>query len=244
MQTLEALNTLEKTVSSAYSFAYKYENFLSVQTDENIKNFTDKIKNNFEVTYTKKIKISAMEIRELKLLIVDFLKNKKNNFNSHYIQLLAWHIDDIKVMSQKTKIAAHSVSFLEYAPNPLLLFSVTNKIFQLFEKPNIEPAKVATALLLNYLNNYERASSRFKTVLRRYLKSIKYIKDVDIFFNFITLGQFLTKKRIDYKKIGDGEKFLRSLLELSGVNPVLLETKYFNDALKQTDGGERINYGA
>lgn len=244
MQSLEALDTLAKTVSSSYSFAYKYENFVSVQTDKTIKNFTDRIKKQFEVTYTKPIEMSTSEMKELKLLIIDFLKNKKNNFNSHYIQLLAWHIDDMKVMNQKTKFAERSVSFLEYAPNPLLPFTVTNKIFQLFEKTNIEPEKVSTALLLNYLNNYEKASTRFKNVLRRYLKSIKYIKDVDIFFNFITLGQFLTKKRIEYKKIGDGEKFLRSLLELSGVNPVLLETKYFNDALKQTDDGERINYGA
>ena len=241
MQTLEALNSLAKTVSSSYSSAYKYENFVSVQTDRNILSFTSKIKDNFEINYSKKIEMSTSEMKELKLLIIDFLKNKKNNFNSHYIQLLAWHIDDMKVMNQKTKFAERSVSFLEYAPNPLLPFTVTNKIFQLFEKTNIEPEKVTTALLLNYLNNYERASSRFKTVLRRYLKSIKYIKDVDIFFNFITLGQFLTKKRIEYKKIGDGEKFLRSLLELSGVNPVLLETKYFNDALKQTYGGERKN---
>lgn len=244
MQSLEALNTLEKTVSSAYSFAYKYENFVSVETNRNIQSFTSKIKNSFEVNYSKKIEMSTVEMKELKLLIIEFLKNKKNNFNSHYIQLLAWHIDDIKVMNQKTKFAERSVSFLEYAPNPLLPFTVTNKIFQLFEKQNIEPEKVTTALLLNYLNNYERASSRFKTVLRRYLKSIKYIKDVDIFFNFITLGQFLTKKRGEYKKNGEGEKFLKNLLELAGINPVLLETKYFTDALKRSDSGERINYGA
>lgn len=220
MQSLEKLNVLDKTTSEIFFYASQYHNFISTKTDLEIEKSIREIRKKFLVDYTKPMKMSAKELQNLKIMVAEFLRDKKDNFNTHYIQLLACHIDDIKILKGGT-------SFLEYAPSPLLPISATNKIFTLFLPKRIDSEKIATALLLNYLNNYRKASTRFKTLLRRYLKGIKYSRDVDIYFNMVKIGQILIRQPPEKR-----EKYLENASALFGIRECTLNTNYFKDAVK------------
>ena len=165
--------------------------------------------------------MSAKEAQQLKGMISDFLVKKNDLFNTYYIQLLAWHINDIKIMKG-------GKSILEYAPSPLLPISATNKIFTLFSPKRIDTEKVSTALLLNYLNNYAVASSRFKNVLRRYLKSVRYSKEIDIYFVGVDeVVSFIFKRTTNHQNATFQER-----LKHLGIRQITTDTKYFKDALQ------------
>ena len=178
--------------------------------------------------------MSKNEGDELRNLILDFIKEKKDNFNSHYIQLLAWHIDDIKIMKIKAAEGEKFVSFLEYDPPAIFIFSMTNKIFSLFDQSHIESEKVSAALLLNYLENYEKTSQRFKNVLKKYLRTTNHSKIYEIYFDFEKLRIFIDRKKLEiHQKPLSGGNFLENLLKSSGINEKILATKYFRDALNE-----------
>ena len=125
-----------------------------------------------------------------------------------------------------------NVTFLEYAPNPLIPISATNRIFGLFLPKRIETEKVSTALLLNYLNNYEYASPRFMGVLNSYLKRIHYSKNTDIYFNHANLFTIIEKK------MPISSMSYRDRLSSLGLREITLQTKYFDKILKGS-----IDYG-
>ena len=223
MQTLDSLNNLAKTTTEILSLAKNTNNFLSGLVARNIQMSTREIENRFKIDYSRRINISQDETNRLKQMILVFLKDKKDTFNTYYIQLLAWNINKVKIMKIKTKYGETLQSFLEYAPNPLIPFSVTNKIFSLFYE------KVSTALLLNYLNNYKYTSTRFKNLLRRYLKSIKYSKDVDVYFSMVRIEQILAKHPVDMWNNNN-----KKIAEILGIRENTLNTEYFKFALKQS----------
>ena len=227
MKSLESLKNLEKTAIQNRAFADKYGNFLQKEDEFEIQGITRQIKSQFEVDYTKRLRITSKEEDTIKILIAQLIKEKKDYFNSRYIQLLAWNIDEIKIMLQKTKVGEKIVSFLEFAPNPLLMYTVTNRIFSLFDKNRIESEKISSALLLTYLENYERASTKFKTLLRRYLKSVNYSQNIDVYFNSLRLEQILQKNPIEFR-----EKNFKKIAEIFGVRECTVNTKYFKDKLR------------
>mgnify|MGYP006873029101 CR=1 FL=1 len=231
MKSLNSLGILAKTSGEMFSNAKNSNNFLTELTLKSIQLSTSEIENQFKVDYSKPIKMSANETKRLRQMIVALLKDNTDFFNTHYIQLLAWHIHELKLMKVKTNSGEILQSFLEYAPNPLLPFSSTNKIFKLFYTNRIKDTeKVASALLLNYLNNYKYASARFKKLLRRYLKSIKYSKDIDVYFNMEKIRQYILKKPIQ-----DRKKYLGRTGEIFGLREFTLKTEYFKDVLRNLD---------
>lgn len=180
MESVIALNKLEDSTLSLINDVNINRTFASKEVDRSIRETNLKIKKKFKIDYSQNMKMNSNEEKRIKKMIVEFLKYGKNDFNSYYLQLLAWHIKDIKFSFGKTK---KNISILEYNPNPLIINSITNRIFNLFSKKYIESEKVSTALLLTYLNNFSGTSKRFKTVLKSYLKKIKYCEDVDVYFN-------------------------------------------------------------
>ena len=195
--------------------------FVSTLTVNKIDLLQREIKNEFKVDYYQKLEISDFEKKKLAKLINDYLVEKTDNFNTHYIQLLAWYIGALKIIKVKSNYEWKMVSFLEYSPGFLRSFTCeTNRIFNLFMPERVNIDKVYPALLITYLNNYDKASERFKNVLKRYLKNIKVSRFANIYF-------------FDSKKV---EKFLmqengniRDRLLRLGVSQKELATKYFKE---------------
>ncbi|MDO5773989.1 MAG: hypothetical protein Q4P16_06745 [Spirochaetales bacterium] len=224
MQSITELKNLENITNEVFVYANTYNDFLSQKKINTVQNTIEEIKESFLVDYSKPLVMTEIEKANLFGMITDFIINKKNIFNSHYIQLLAWHIHELKILPVKKRGIVHNVSFLEYSPNPLIPITATNRIFSLFLSRRIAPEKVSTALLLNYLNHYETASSRFKNVLKSYLKRIRYSKNVNLYFNYRDII-FNIKNNIP---ISCYEK-----LKQLGISENLLQTKYFKDVMKK-----------
>lgn len=218
---------LENSTKANFIYATRYNDFLSQKKIDTVQKTIEEIKEFFLVDYSKPLVMTKIEKENLCVMITDFIKNKKDTFNSHYIQLLAWHIHELKILPVKKRGIVHNVSFLEYSPNPLIPMSATNRIFSLFSSKRIAPEKVSTALLLNYLNHYEMASSRFKNVLKSYLKRIRYSKNVNLYFNYKG-GVFNVENKISNQRINCYEK-----LKQLGISENLLQTKYFKNFMKK-----------
>lgn len=227
MQCINELEKLENITNEVFLYANRYNDFMSQRKINTVQKTIEEIEVFFLVDYSKPLLMSEVEIENLCMMTADFIKNKKDTFNSHYIQLLAWHIHELKILPIKKRGIVHNVSFLEYSPNPLIPMSATNRIFSLFSSKRIAPEKVSTALLLNYLNHYEIASSRFKNVLKSYLKRIRYSKNVELYFNY---GNFLSniENYIPNSKTSCYEK-----LKQLGISENLLQTKYFKDVMEK-----------
>ena len=227
MQSISEVKNLENKTNEVFVYANTYNDFLSQKKINTVQKTIEEIKEFFLIDYSKPLLMTETEKENLCMMITDFITNKKDTFNSHYIQLLAWHIYELKILSVKKHGVVHNVSFLEYSPNPLIPISATNRIFSLFSPRRIAPEKVSTALLLNYLNNYEKASPRFKNILKFYLKRIHYSKNVNLYFNYGDVI-FNIKNNIPNSKISYYEKLKRL-----GVSENLIQTKYFKDVMKE-----------
>lgn len=178
---MQAIETLEKTdnfLSETLQTA-KEASPLNKNCDDEIHKITLKIKKNLEVNYSIPSITNSNELERIKQIYVNYLLGKTDDFNSHYIQILAWNLFNLKIMKTKS---GEQVSVFEYSPNPLVLYSVVEKTFKLFEKRRISTKKVSYALLITYLNNYKSASNRYKNNLRKYLKDIKFQKYTSLFF--------------------------------------------------------------
>lgn len=226
MESITALEQLEEKISQINSYAHEYNDFMSKRRITTIEKRISEIKDTFKIDYTKPMEMTEKEKQELKKIILDFVKGKKDNFNTHYIQLLAWHIHELDALPVKKHGVLQNVTFLEYAPSSFIPITATNRIFTLFLPRRIETEKVSTALVLNYLNNYEYASPRFKSVLNSYLKCIHFSKNTDVYFNFANVIKYIEKKtpssKLDYFK----------RLKTMGIRENTIQTKYFIDALK------------
>ena len=76
------------------------------------------IKKELKIDYSKTLKFKPSEKERLQQIYVNYLTGKSDDFNSHYIQLLAWHIQDFKII--KKKIAKDKFvyeSVFENSPN-------------------------------------------------------------------------------------------------------------------------------
>ena len=226
MESISALENFQEKISQINVYAHEYDDFMSKKQIISIEKNIAEIKDTFSIDYTRPLKMTKKEEETLKKLITEYVRGKKDNFNSHYIQLLAWHIHELEVIPVKKHGVVRNVTFLEYSPNALIPISATNRIFGLFLPKRIETEKVSTALLLNYLNNYEYASYRFMGVLSSYLKRIHYSKNTDIYFNFSNVVTVIEKKTPVSKMS------YRNRLTTLGLREITLHTKYFDNALK------------
>lgn len=227
MQSINELVNLENQIRKIFVYADTYNDFMSKKKIDSVQKNIKDIKESFLVDYSKSLPMAETEKENLCTMITDFIRNKNDTFNSHYIQLLAWYIHELKILPVKKHGAVHNVTLLEYSPNPLIPITSTNRMFSLFSARRIAPEKVSTALLLNYLNNYEKASLRFKNVLKSYLKRIHYSANVNLYFNYEG-GVFNVENNIPNQKINCYEK-----LKQLGISENLMQTKYFKDVMKK-----------
>lgn len=231
MKSLIALENTDNSLSETLSVAKFSNTFVSKETDKTVNSLTLAIKKELKIDYSKTLKFKPSEKERLQQIYVNYLTGKSDDFNSHYIQLLAWHIQDFKII--KKKIAKDKFvyeSVFEYSPNPLSLFTVIEKTFKLFKKQRIDVDKISYALILNYLNNYKIVSNRYKTVLKKYLSWIKFSEDLDVYFNIKNVMNYVFNKTL--KLVSPSEPFPQypERLLLLKIRPRTLDTIYFSDA--------------
>lgn len=236
MQSIQSLQNIEASLTENLAQANSSVKFGGNELDEKIKKITSKISSSFKVDYSVEMKFRAGEEKRLKEIYINYLLGKKDDFNSHYIRLLAWHLQDLKVMNKKNSM----LSIFEYQPFALAPFTVIEKTFRLFSRNRIEPNKAAFPLVMNYLNNYKSASKRYKFNLYRYLRSIKFAGDLDVYFvgieNIISWVQLVgIEKKLPWvqqrtvEKVGIRADFSERLMSLA-IPQRTLDTVYFSDA--------------
>jgi hypothetical protein len=233
MKSLTVLENANKFLNETLSVTNFSNIFVNKEIDRTVCSLTLSIKKELKIDYSKTLNFKPKEKERLLQIYINYLIGKNDEFNSHYIQLLAWHIQDLKVMSKKIgkdekgEIKYVNVSIFEYSPNLLNPFSVIEKTFKLFNKKRIDVNKISFALIMNYLNNYKIASNRYKKELKKYLRAIKFCDDLDIYFDF---------EKVIINTINKTEKqfyldtsFPKRLQNLK-ISPRTLDTVYFADA--------------
>lgn len=223
MESLEALEHLDSNLTERL-VQIKSVSFAGKDIDKEIHRLTLQIKEKLKVDYSVTVKYKPKEKEYLEKIFIEYLTGQNDDFNSHYIQLLAWNLIDFKVMNVK-KIGKQSI--FEYSPNPLTPYTVIEKTFRLFQRKRIDTEKVSFALILNYLNNYKIASNRYKSELKRYLKSIRFSDNLDVYFNINNVINYVITKT---SKMSDfNEPYPKRLLKLK-IRQRTLDTVYFADA--------------
>lgn len=221
MQSRVALQNAKEFVLSTVQKTKKSPIVFESAVHENVMLFSEKIKKELQLDYSQKINLREGEKEKLEKLFVSYLSGKDCNFNSHYIRLLAWYLQDLKIIKQKS---GNSISVFEYAPNILFPYTNVEKTFTLFKK-KIPAQKVSFALLQNYLNNYGISSARYRRELFTYLKNAKCSRDTIFCFN-----SKMVKAKLLPQKNAQGAEYnvTQTLLNLRLPNR-LLSTAYFCD---------------
>lgn len=224
MESLKTLENVELSLNDILVQSKSSSPFASKEVDRKVRSLTLAIKKDLKVDYSVTKKFKPKENEKLETMLIEYLTGKGDDFNSYYIQLLAWHLIELKIMPSKS---GNKVSIFEYSPNPLALYTVIEKTFKLFQKKRIDTEKVSYALILNYLNNYKIASNRYKNELRKYLKSIRFSDDLDVYFDINKAITYTVNKTI--KLVPPMEPYPERLLKLR-IRPRTLDTVYFADS--------------
>lgn len=224
MESLKTLENVELSLNDILVQSKSSSSFASKEVDRKVRSLTLAIKKDLKVDYSVTKKFKPKENEKLETMLIEYLTGKGDDFNSYYIQLLAWHLIELKIMPSKS---GNKVSIFEYSPNPLALYTVIEKTFKLFQKKRIDTEKVSYALILNYLNNYKIASNRYKNELRKYLKSIRFSDDLGVYFDINKAITYTVNKTI--KLVPPMEPYPERLLKLR-IRPRTLDTVYFADS--------------
>lgn len=224
MNALKSLKDADISINKTLDIAKASVSFVNKDIDRQIRSLTLAIKKELKVDYSKEIKFKPKEKERLSQILIDYLTEKSDDFNSHYIQLLAWHLSDIKVMHTKE---GKKISIFEYSPSFFSFFSVVEKTFKLFQKKRIDVNKVSYALILDYLNNYKIASNRYKNVLKKYLKEINFSEELNVYFN--TNNTILYTMNKTSGLVPSSEPYPERLLKLK-IKLKTLDTVYFADS--------------
>ncbi|MDO4481057.1 MAG: hypothetical protein Q4B56_08370, partial [Erysipelotrichaceae bacterium] len=224
MNSLEALRNTDDALNETLNVVKTSVSFASKEVDRKVRSLTLAISKELKVDYSKTMKFKPGEKERLTQIFIDYLTGKSDDFNSHYIQLLAWQLLELKIIPTKKD---YKLSIFEYSPNPLALYSVIEKTFKLFNKKRINVEKISYALILNYLNNYKIASNRYKNELKKYLKSIRFSEDIDVYFNINNVIQYTMNKTV--KLVPPMEPYPERLLHLK-IRTRTLDTIYFADS--------------
>lgn len=223
MKALDALQSADFSLSEFLAASENSPALANKDIDAQVRALTSAIKNELKVDYSKTVAFKPGEKERVQSIYINYLTNKKDDFNSHYIQLLAWHLHELKIMQKN----GNPLSIFEYSPNPLAPFTVIEKTFRLFHKKRIDVEKISYALILNYLNNYKVASNRYKKELRAYLKSIKFSEDSDVYFDINNVLTYVAKRTA--KVAPPTEPYPKRLRRLK-IRLRTLDTVYFSDA--------------
>lgn len=224
MESLKALENAELSLNDILVQSKSSSSFASKDVDRKVRSLTLAIKKDLRVDYSVTKKFKTNEKEKLEKMFLEYLTGKGDDFNSYYIQLLAWHLIELKIMPSKS---GNKISIFEYSPNPLAIYTVIEKTFKLFQKKRIDTEKVSFALILNYLNNYKISSSRYKNKLRRYLKSIRFSDDLDIYLDINKAITYAVNKTM--KLVPPMEPYPERLLKLR-IRTRTLDTIYFADS--------------
>ena len=132
MKSLIALENTDNSLSETLSVAKFSNSFVSKETDKILNSLTLAIKKELKIDYSKTLKFKPSEKERLQQIYVNYLTGKSDDFNSHYIQLLAWHIHELDVLPVKKHGLIRNVTIFEYSPSSLIPITATNRIFGLF----------------------------------------------------------------------------------------------------------------
>lgn len=185
-----------------------------------------KIKDNLSASYCTRILAKENEWGVLEKLVGDYIRTGTDNFDRHYIQLLCWNIHRLKVIPVKGDRKTVKVSFLEYQPSLFDIAPATKKLFKLLEKYAVCKERLATALMMVYLDNYHVSSGYFSDLLKKYLRSIKAFRNLNVFFDVTKAGTYRTLRN-------PSSFFMKLFLQrmnLLKVRSSYLDCKYFQDA--------------
>ncbi len=182
-----------------------------------------KIKDNLSIDYCKQMESKERDLGILESLTSKYLASGEDHFDRRYLLLLCWNINKLNIPGKKTE--KNPRTFFEYEPSPFDFFPSTKKIFRLLKKHSECKEKISAALMMIYLNNYRNASPYFISLLKQYLKSIKFSKNIGLFFNVNRAGNY-GKWRCC---IQDGKSFSRRM-EILKIRSSYTNTKYFQDA--------------
>ncbi len=184
-----------------------------------------RIKDNLSIDYTSHDEIKENDLKKLNQLVSDYLKFDKDEFDKRYIIFLSWNIHNIKPVIKKVGDKKKFQSLLEYQPGVFVSLPKTKKIFDLFEKHSECKERISAALMMTYLKNYNHASEYFTTLLKKYLKSVGFSKDLNLYFDVNKAGCYGWGKSFSHCQ----KSFLRKL-DFFQVRSSYAGTKYFEDA--------------
>lgn len=212
MEAVKALKDLDTLLDKRLVLVNKkgYSPFYDTGVDTRIKASLNDIRRKYPKEDTNSIHINSREKNDLLRRLEIYLKEGNSNFTTSDIEKLACIIIDFKPI-------------VEYNPIWLFFYSKIEKVYALFNKAGLDKDKIAYALLLTYLNNYNKVSSqRYRNNLHKYIRGTVYKLHNDIYFYQYRVGAGLPKV------VANGIGFCDRLAML-GLEPSLLGTKYFRD---------------
>ena len=127
MESLKTLENVELSLNDILVQSKSSSSFASKEVDRKVRSLTLAIKKDLKVDYSVTKKFKPKENEKLETMLIEYLTGKGDDFNSYYIQLLAWHLIELKIMPSKS---GNKVSIFEYSPNPLALYTVIEKTFK------------------------------------------------------------------------------------------------------------------
>lgn len=224
MKALEELNQLkENTKQLLASTSLRGRGPFSIEQQNVLNNLAFEIKDRFSPDYCNPILIKDNEAEILEEMVHKYLMTGKDEFDDKYIHLLAWNIHDLKLFPKI--ITKEKISLLEYEPSYLNLNPATKKIFKLFLNHMNYSKRIASALMMVYLNNYSVASEFFIFQLKKYLKQVKFTKNINLYFDVNGVWRYANWRKIFIPH----KSFIRRLKSLH-VRSSFWQTNYFKDA--------------
>lgn len=225
MKTNDALFLLVQNSRNQIASILARRGPFSKEYNTQVRSLLFRIKDNLSIDYCRQMEIKDIEIEVLENLIQKYLKNGEDLFDKHYLLLLCWNIHKIKPIHKIIDGKKTQLSFFEYQPGILDFNPATRKIFQLIAKHNEYREQISAALMMIYLNNYHKASEFYIFLLKNYLRSVKFSRNMKLFFDVVNAGSYGR-----WRVISPYYKSFLKRLDLFQIRSSYINTKYFQDA--------------
>lgn len=212
MEAEKALRILTINTQSKKNQASQRIDADYAETDINkIDKTLTKINNTWKIDYAEKPKIRSSEKTKLEKLFDDYLENKTDNFNSHYLKLLAFSYPQMYCLPQKK--SDEKLSLLQSKNG----FQI-RKVLKLFSKHKKSRRFFLDGLVISYLDNYDESTKKFRDNFLSFLKRLNYCKNVKYLFR---PGDLALMLQLSPKKY-----YIDKILDL-GLRGSVINTKYF-----------------
>lgn len=225
MKTNDALFLLVQNSRNQIASLLARKGPFSKEYNTQVRSMLFRIKDNLSIDYCRQIEIKDIEIEVLENLIQKYLKNGEDLFDKHFLLLLCWNIHKIKPIKKTINGKKTQLSFFEYQPGLLEFNPATRKIFNLLSKHNEYKEQISAALMMIYLNNYNQASEFYIFLLKNYLRSVKFSRNLKLFFDVVNAGSYGR-----WRVISPYYKSFLKRLDLFQIRSSYINTKYFQDA--------------